>query len=166
MGNAKYSQLDARGVPTHGEGGEELAKGARKKLDKEYEAQEKKHKKVRGGRVVARTTQTRMHVLADSHKNACMHSQTASLSQFSDDIDRIALAQPEYVISSTKLGPFQMFVETQMSPATMLWPFADSCTPARSSSSGSSPRLQPGPALRQRESSTAVDGMSLLASSA
>lgn len=39
-GDARYSKLDEKGIPTHDAAGEELSKNARKKCVKEYEAQE------------------------------------------------------------------------------------------------------------------------------
>lgn len=44
-GAPMYSKFDERGVPTHDAEGEELTKGAKKKAEKEYEAQRKAHEK-------------------------------------------------------------------------------------------------------------------------
>ena len=41
----KFSQWDNEGIPTHDDQGQELAKSRRKKLLKEYEAQQKLHAK-------------------------------------------------------------------------------------------------------------------------
>ena len=40
-----YSQFDAEGIPTHDAAGEELSKGAAKKLKKEWDKQKELHEK-------------------------------------------------------------------------------------------------------------------------
>ena len=40
----KYSQFDDKGIPTHDKEGKEISKGLLKKLNKDYEKQEKLYK--------------------------------------------------------------------------------------------------------------------------
>ena len=40
----KYSQFDEQGIPTHDASGEAITDSQRKKLRKQWQAQEKKHK--------------------------------------------------------------------------------------------------------------------------